>query len=82
MSDLNSPHQLRTLLNRQGFFASDEALFTTTGYVRRRLIDPGIDRLYLYTSKAKALYESLGWVVIGSDYYEGEDVTIMCKSSI
>ncbi|MFT5102034.1 MAG: ribosomal protein S18 acetylase RimI-like enzyme [Planctomycetaceae bacterium] len=42
----------------------------------------GIDRLYLYTSKAKSLYESLGWVVIGSEYYEGEDVTIMCKSNI
>jgi GNAT superfamily N-acetyltransferase len=42
----------------------------------------GIDRLYLYTSKAKSLYLSLGWSVIGNEYYEGEAVTIMCKSNI
>jgi len=41
----------------------------------------GVDRLFLYTSKAKDLYLALDWVIIGSEYYEGEDVTIMCKNN-
>jgi GNAT superfamily N-acetyltransferase len=37
----------------------------------------GVSRLYLFTESARGLYEKLGWQMIGTDYYEGFDVTIM-----
>jgi predicted N-acetyltransferase YhbS len=55
---------------------------TLTTHAFEAAINTGIERLYLYTSKARELYERLGWVSIGVEYYEGEDVTIMCKSNI
>jgi GNAT superfamily N-acetyltransferase len=53
-----------------------------TAHAFEAALSTGIDRLYLYTSKARALYERLGWVAIGFEFYEGEHVTIMCKSNI
>ena len=37
----------------------------------------GIARLYLFTDGAQGLYERLGWQVLGTDRFEGLDVTIM-----
>lgn len=39
----------------------------------------GASRLYLFTENARGLYEKLGWQVIGTEQYEGLDVTIMAK---
>ena len=39
--------------------------------------DAGIETLYLYTSTAESLYLKLGWSLIDSAFYEGEDVSIM-----
>lgn len=39
----------------------------------------GADRLYLYTDTARAIYEHLGWVTLGTEPYEGTIVTLMQK---
>jgi 8-oxo-dGTP pyrophosphatase MutT (NUDIX family)/predicted N-acetyltransferase YhbS len=39
----------------------------------------GIARVYLYSSRARLLYERLGWERLADDFYEGEAVTIMAK---
>lgn len=38
-----------------------------------------IDRLYLYTNSAQALYEKLGWEEIEREPYRGREVVIMQK---
>ena len=37
----------------------------------------GYERLYLYTSTARSLYERLGWRVLFREFYEGEMVDVM-----
>lgn len=37
----------------------------------------GVRELFLYTSSARRFYERLGWTLLGDDFYEGEQVTIM-----
>jgi len=39
----------------------------------------GVDRLYLHTSTAKALYERSGWLTLAEEDYEGERVTVMFR---
>jgi GNAT superfamily N-acetyltransferase len=36
-----------------------------------------VPQLYLFTDNARGLYEKLGWHVIGTEQFEGLDVTIM-----
>ena len=36
-----------------------------------------VARLYLYTDGAQGLYEQLGWRVLGTDAYNGLELTIM-----
>ena len=37
----------------------------------------GVPLLYLYTRSAQRLYERLGWTAVGTEHYEGRNVTIM-----
>jgi len=37
----------------------------------------GVPVLYLYTRSAQRLYERLGWTAVGTEHYEGRNVTIM-----
>ncbi|MDQ3929909.1 MAG: GNAT family N-acetyltransferase [Chloroflexota bacterium] len=46
-------------------------------YVVRKAAEMGIKRLYLHTGAARAFYEKLGWRYLGSEYYEGQTVSIM-----
>jgi GNAT superfamily N-acetyltransferase len=39
----------------------------------------GVVRLYLYTARARGLYEQLGWEPFGDDVQAGAAVTIMAK---
>ncbi len=39
----------------------------------------GIERLYLHTENATALYAGLGWAEIGNEDYHGHKVTVMRK---
>jgi GNAT superfamily N-acetyltransferase len=41
----------------------------------------GVSRLYLYTTTALPLYAGLGWLPIGSEHYDNEDVTIMARDA-
>jgi GNAT superfamily N-acetyltransferase len=42
-----------------------------------RAAELGIPRLYLYTERARALYERLGWAPLWDEVYECEPVTVM-----
>lgn len=42
-----------------------------------RAAELGVDRLYLYTERARPFYERLGWTRLWDELYEGEPVTVM-----
>jgi GNAT superfamily N-acetyltransferase len=42
-----------------------------------RAAELGVGRLYLYTERARRLYEGLGWRHLWDEVYEGESVAVM-----
>jgi GNAT superfamily N-acetyltransferase len=46
-------------------------------HVMTRVAAAGVTRLYLFTDGAQGLYERLGWRVLGTDAYNGLELTIM-----
>jgi GNAT superfamily N-acetyltransferase len=42
-----------------------------------RAAELGVVRLFLYTERARRLYENLGWAVLHDETYEGERVAVM-----
>jgi GNAT superfamily N-acetyltransferase len=42
-----------------------------------RAADLGVHDLYLHTNAAEALYQKLGWRVLGREPYMGQEVTLM-----
>lgn len=46
-------------------------------YAMRAARTFGVETLYLYTNDATSLYAKLDWRIIGEEFYEGRDVTLM-----
>jgi GNAT superfamily N-acetyltransferase len=46
-------------------------------HVTAQVASAGVTRLYLFTDGAQGLYARLGWQVIGTDAYNGLELTIM-----
>ena len=46
-----------------------------------RAAELGVETLYLYTERARAFYERLGWRHLWEEDYEGERVSVMATSA-
>ncbi|MDQ3928182.1 MAG: GNAT family N-acetyltransferase, partial [Chloroflexota bacterium] len=46
-------------------------------HVVYKAAEMGIKKLYLHTGGARVFYEKLGWRYLGSEYYEGQTVSIL-----